>query len=220
MENNISEMVNKVYSNNKNILLEIIDELQKIIDFFNDNILTKKLDGIIIKINNMITDNKKNLDIITNDITMIQNRDENAISNINDKQEVNYPDGSRYIGLIINGLKEGKGNFVWGKNGDKYEGEWNNDLMDGKGIYYFNNEPWKGDKYEGDFKNGKKEGKGVYYYKSGDRYEGDWKDNKKDGNGIYYYNNGDREVGDYLNEKRVGKHVLIKKSGEVKINNY
>ena len=35
------------------------------------------------------------------------------------------------------------------KNGDKYEGDWKNDIKEGKGIYFFNN----GDKYEGDFKN-------------------------------------------------------------------
>ena len=41
--------------------------------------------------------------------------------------------------------------------------------MEGKGIFYFNNEPWKGDKYEGDWKNDKRTGKGIYYFNSGER---------------------------------------------------
>ena len=41
-------------------------------------------------------------------------------------------------------------------NKDKYEGNWNNDLKNEKGISYYNN----GDKYEGEWKNGLKEGKG------------------------------------------------------------
>ena len=48
-------------------------------------------------------------------------------------------------------------------NGERYEGEWKNDLKDGKGIHYFPN----GERYEGEFKNGNAEGKGIYYYKDG-----------------------------------------------------
>ena len=37
-------------------------------------------------------------------------------------------------------------------NGNKYEGDFKNDKFEGKGIYYYNNEPWKDDKYEGEWK--------------------------------------------------------------------
>ena len=44
--------------------------------------------------------------------------------------------------------------------------------------------------YIGDKKeNNIKEGKGIYYWNDGDRYEGEWKNDKKDGLGIYYYKN-------------------------------
>ena len=46
-------------------------------------------------------------------------------------------------------------------NGDKYEGDWKNDLKDGKGIIYWID----GGRYESDYKNGLYEGKGIYYYK-------------------------------------------------------
>ena len=49
------------------------------------------------------------------------------------------------------------------KNGDRYEGEWKNGKIEGKGIYCRNN----GDRYEGDFKNGKREGKGILYLNNG-----------------------------------------------------
>jgi len=42
-------------------------------------------------------------------------------------------------------------------SGDKYEGNWKNDLMHGKGTYYYPN----GNKYEGEFKNGRKTGFGI-----------------------------------------------------------
>ena len=54
---------------------------------------------------------------------------------------------------------------MYWNDGDRYEGEWRNDKKEGKGIYYYNTEPWKGDRYEGDNRNGKKEGKGIYYWK-------------------------------------------------------
>ena len=54
-------------------------------------------------------------------------------------------------------------------NGDKYDGDWENELPHGKGIYDFAN----GDKYSpikdeqgapiNNFKNGKKEGAGNYF---------------------------------------------------------
>ena len=54
-------------------------------------------------------------------------------------------------------------------NGDKYIGEWKNDLKDGKGIYYYNN----GDKYDGEYKTDLKDGKGIFYCNDGDKFEGE-----------------------------------------------
>ena len=37
-------------------------------------------------------------------------------------------------------------------NGDRYEWDFKNDKIEGKGIFYLNNEPSKRDRYEGDYK--------------------------------------------------------------------
>jgi hypothetical protein len=47
-------------------------------------------------------------------------------------------------------------------------------LKEGKGIFYYVD----GNKYEGDWENDKKEGKRTFYNVNGNRYEGNWKDNK------------------------------------------
>ena len=36
-----------------------------------------------------------------------------------------------------------------------------------------------GDKYKGEFKNNLKEGKGIMEYNNGDKYEGEWESGKK-----------------------------------------
>ena len=48
--------------------------------------------------------------------------------------------------------------------------------MEGKGIYYFNN----GEKYDGEWKNNLKEGKGIMYDKNGKlKFDGEWKNGNK-----------------------------------------
>ena len=77
-------------------------------------------------------------------------------------------------------------------NGNIYNSEWENEILERKrkkikGIYYYE----KGDKFKGEFKNDLKEGKGKIIYKNGDIYKGEIKNKLKEGIGIYYYNNGD-----------------------------
>ena len=46
-----------------------------------------------------------------------------------------YSNGDKYDGEWMNDLKQGDGKYVW-KNGSRYEGEWLDDLMDGLGTYF------------------------------------------------------------------------------------
>ena len=88
------------------------------------------------------------------------------INNINYNQELKGIKNGynwRYVGQVVNGLREGKGIF-YRKNGDRYEGDWRNDKKEGKGIYYYNN----GDREMGDYYNDEPIGKHAYLTKNGE----------------------------------------------------
>ena len=211
MDKDTFTLNNQTYSNNNNILLGIIYELQQISNSSHENLTIKRISDVIIKMNFIINENKKTRELIMNQFTLLQNQiqrlsqkiDFNSFNtntpkystqitnNINNQQELIRVNG-RYVGQVVNGLREGKGITYW-EDGDKYEGDYRNDNKEGKGIYYFNN---------------------------GDRYEGDFRNNKKEGKGIMYYNDGDRSMGDYYNDKPIGIHAYLTKNGEVKPNYY
>ena len=156
-----------------NILLEILKDLNQLINYYKDNFSIKIVGNVINKINCIINENKKNLQTQRNDMSSLFDKlnksfDKLEINNIN-KQELKCIDG-KYIGQVVNGIREGKGAW-YGFNGDRYEGEWKNDKKEGKGIYYWNN----GNKYAGDWKNGLREGEGIMYYNGGKRVIGDWR---------------------------------------------
>ena len=93
------------------------------------------------------------------DITVLNNNENIMI--------INSDNGVIYVGNFKNGIKEGKGAYVY-PNADLYEGDFKNNMREGKGIFYYIH----GDRYEGEYKNDKKEGKGIMHFKNGDRYEG------------------------------------------------
>ena len=167
MENNLFNLNNKIYSNNNNIMLEIIKELNQLRNYSQDNLIISKLGNIINKINYIINDNKKNLELIRNDISSLEKRlnqkfDKLNINNNIIKNETKIYNNGKYIGQLINGKREGKG------------------------IYYLNS----GSRYEGDWKNNKKEGKGIFYYKNGDREMGDYLNGKPIGKHVLFLNKG------------------------------
>ena len=63
MEDNLFNLNNKIYSNNNNIMLEIINELNQLRNYSQDNLIISKLGNIINKINYIINDNKKKFGI-------------------------------------------------------------------------------------------------------------------------------------------------------------
>ena len=223
MDKDTFTLNNQTYSNNNNLLLGIISELHQIANSSHENLTIKRISDIIIKMNFIINENKKTRELIMNQFSLLQNQMQQLnqnlkINNINNQQELKgIKNGKkwRYVGQVVNGLREGKGICYW-EDGDRYEGDYINDNKEGKGIYYWND----GDKYEGDFRNGNSEGKGIYYYKNGNRYEGDFRNGNLEGKGIKYFNNGDRRMGDYSKDEPIGKHVILTKYGEVKIKNY
>jgi len=89
-------------------------------------------------------------------------------------------------------------------NGDKYEGEWENNLKHGEGTYIWAN----GDKYEGEWKDGKKHGDGTYTWADGGKYIGEWKDDVRHGRGTHTYANGGRYLQIWENGKIVSENKI------------
>lgn len=86
-----------------------------------------------------------------------------------------------YQGQFSAGRKHGKGVKTWA-NGDRYEGDFFEDRIEGFGAYVFGRGPWAGERYEGDYLAGRRHGHGVYRWGSGDVYIGPWQDDVATGN--------------------------------------
>lgn len=71
-----------------------------------------------------------------------------------------YKNGNIYNGDWENGIKTGQGIMKYSKA--IYEGEWKNNLHEGKGKVIYFLEEGKIDVYEGEFKNHHRQGKGKY----------------------------------------------------------
>mmetsp|Transcript_29398 Transcript_29398/g.54436 ORF Transcript_29398/g.54436 Transcript_29398/m.54436 type:complete len:157 (-) Transcript_29398:187-657(-) len=95
-----------------------------------------------------------------------------------------YPDGSKYEGdwRSVDGLRfrQGRGKFTTGP--ESYEGDWNEDVMEGQeGTYTFSS----GAVYTGGFINNAFEGQGTYTFADGAVYTGGWSNGKMHGDGEY-----------------------------------
>ena len=62
------DLNNKIYSNNNNILLETVNELHEQMNYSKDDLIIKTLGNIITKMNNIIIENKKNVELLNNNI--------------------------------------------------------------------------------------------------------------------------------------------------------
>ena len=152
-------LYNKTYANQNIIMKGIINELDQIRNSINNNLLFKRIGDIISKINYLINENNKNLELIRNDISkyfhILDNKIDKMQINVVNIKELTFNDG-KYVGYVKNKLAEGKGIYYY-NNGEIYEGDWKNDKREGKGIYYFKN----GDRMMGDYLNNRPVGKHV-----------------------------------------------------------
>ena len=228
MDKIIYNLNKKIYANN-DILSEVINNLNQLKYYTQENLIIEILSDVINHIKLIINENKN----INKTILSLNKKSDNGY-----KQTLKFDNGE-YFGQVVNGFAKGKGIWI-GFHGDKYEGEFNDNKKEGKGIYYYNNGnvyegEWKNDEregkgicyfnngcvYKGDWRYNLREGKGTLFFTDGDRYEGDWKYDNMQGKAIFYFNNGDISLGCfYVANNPIGKHAILKRNGNIIIKNY
>ncbi|CAD8083713.1 unnamed protein product [Paramecium sonneborni] len=139
-----------------------------------------------------------------------------------------YPNGQRYVGEKMNGLKEGRGRLYY-KEGGYYDGHWKNDRINGQGVlYYASGRP----AYDGEWVDDKFQGQGILYndtpkiedinYRNLEdigyawtKYVGQFYDDNKNGSGTLYFFNGDRFEGHFQDDQIQGQGRFISIGGQV-----
>ncbi|KAL7986648.1 hypothetical protein Chor_012931 [Crotalus horridus] len=111
--------------------------------------------------------------------------------------------GDRYIGEWLDNIKHGKGTQIWKKSGAIYSGDWKFGKRDGFGTYSIPDPVTKDYKkvYSGWWKNDKMWGYGVKFYSEGEYYEGEWAWGKRNGWGRMYYKDGAIYEGQWSEDK-------------------
>ena len=123
----------------------------------------------------------------------------------------------KYEGYWERNEIKGKGRFTDKNEEYTYEGEFINNIINGKGEKYYDNYMYKGEflnnkkegfgeestedyNYIGYFSNDLRNGKGkIIYKKTGESYEGDFKNDELTGFGTYKWNNNHIYKGEFLN---------------------
>ena len=202
------------------------EENEAILSNSNEKIITQIKNDMSIINNILIKNNSIGHSFI---IPLSDTRDSSPSINLSPinpkKNDINQ---IQYIGNIIDGKKEGKGKLIY-PDGTYYEGNFKNDLFNGKGIFVNNNSI-----YNGDFLNGKKHGKGkieIDIIKNNNSnnninnnenkiekkiYEGDWENDFINGNGIEIIQNENGKIiynGQFIKGKKNGKGKLILSNG-------
>lgn len=89
--------------------------------------------------------------------------------------------------------------------GWRYNGQWRNGKMDGRGTLLYP-DGWK---FEGDWREGRISGKGVLHFADGSLYDGEWADGKMDGLGSLTFPDGWKYVGQWRAGRMHGSGELI-----------
>lgn len=144
-------------------------------------------------------------------------------------QEVRFSNGDKYVGQVRDGKPNGRGTYFYGPSDEKkrksyegsfvegkrhgygtclyhddvywkrVEGEWRNDLAEGRGRA-----ETKNGTYIGNFSGGTYQGQGTLTYKPGNqwdllKYEGAFNKGKREGRGVLTWRSGMTYTGDFKN---------------------
>ena len=170
----IEEYFKEIENNFKNYMIDNLDELLLIKILLDNYLILKKENSENSKKlleNIKYLSSFKDIKINKNEFNEFLKNKENYILKGNEykgdlnngKVEMNYFIG-KYEGEFKNGIREGKGKFIYNNN-NIYDGEWKNDIKEGKGIMNYKN----GEKFY--FSNDK--------FEEIEKFDGYWKNNKK-----------------------------------------
>lgn len=112
--------------------------------------------------------------------------------------EYTFDNNDFYVGSFSNGQKHGLGTYFYRSTGEKYEGDWVNDLWDGKGTYSVGNPPEV--IIKGTWSKGLMNGPAEVIHRNGDRFVGQYRNNRKYGKGILYYQSGSILEAEYIDD--------------------
>ena len=104
-----------------------------------------------------------------------------------------FEDGTMYRGEHVEGKKHGKGKYVW-EDGSSYEGDFNNDVVEGRGVF----KDAEG-VYTGQFLDNMQHGEGKLVGEGGITYEGQFFETLKHGEGTMTWPDGLQYVGQWKN---------------------
>ena len=253
----ISEKLIEIYFSSDQVILDLVSG--KILQHLKNNseILsylkgTKRIINFVESIKREMpkwkkTRSSKQLNLFeSEDDKNVEDTQEKSEDDKNEVKTINIENEGRYIGEIKNGLRHGKGKMIY-NNGNIYEGNWLNDLFDGKGNYLHKK---YGQNTSGDWENGYlirgqiiffkgvmgeekyigdvvysffgypvPHGTGAYFYMNGDKYVGEFVDYKKEGKGTFTWANGDSYCGYWKDDEYHGKGIL-NKDGVIKEGNW
>lgn len=125
----------------------------------------------------------------------------------------NKYDKKVYEGEFEEDVREGRGSLYHSNGNVKYTGEWKNDKPNGIGVLFHEN----GNKfYEGKWEEGSACGQGVLFNELGRiEYEGQFEKSKKSGIGIAYYEDGSKYKGEWKDDEINGFGSFFYSTGEL-----
>ena len=172
------------------------------------------VDGANEFLNNMVHEQISSLSQVASVNEMkednVQDRKEHDTSGLQGFHKTIFDNGDKYEGEYVDGQLNGKGKYTF-LDGNVYEGEWINSKMTGKGIFSFSD----GGIYEGDLIDGAFHGKGKLLQPDGSIYEGDFENDMKTGKGKWLFPDGSIYEGDFLDGNFSGNGVLRNSNGEI-----
>jgi hypothetical protein len=121
---------------------------------------------------------------------------------------IKFPNGDKYNGDWEDDMKNGQGTFYYAQGGS-YKGEWVNNMRNGYGVNTWPN----GDQYKGNWEDNKRQGKGTFTYADGGKYIGDWEDDMRNGEGVNTWANGNEYDGSWLNNQQHGQGTFTYTDG-------